>query len=319
MNKLLKILTMAFLFSTLTVGKAEAADVSVGIESPKSPTNQRDFTITFVALDIQNRPVTVRCYKKLPGEGSFSIFGPDINLPAGGDSDNCEVTSSLVSGEGTYEFYVTATAGSDTEQSDTVSVEYKLGGPANPSYLGKEQPSSCQYLIKFKTADDGNETVKVEVYRSSEATFNADSGTRIATVGIGSNQEGSHLDTVPQCNQAYYYAIRAFNDAGTGSDAVGDTQSVTITEASPTITTAAIPVGSGTVSQAGQPTPTEPTVAGEQPAGNVLGETTTAPATPDSEKAGSFFMNLVSNKIVLLGSALLLMALGISLFRRSRA
>ena len=239
----MKVALSVLAFAILTEGAVYAAGLSAVLEKPKTPENQRDYTITFVALDIQNRPVVVRCYKKTPSEGGFSIFDSDKNLPSGGGSGTCSVTSSLVSAEGTYQYYVIASAEAETVQSATVSVDYKAGGPGTPTYYGKDHPSTCQYNIKFKTADDAGKTVKVEVYRSDQTSFNADSGTRIATVTIGSNQEGSHLDTVPECNKTYYYAVRAFNDAGNGSDAVGDTTSITIIQATPT--TGAIPAGTG--------------------------------------------------------------------------
>src|SRR3989344_9007799 len=77
-----------------------AANVSVKIEEPKTPTNDNDFNITFVALDIQNRPVTVKCFKKTPSDGAFAQFGFDIVLSAGGNTSNCHVSSSLMGANG---------------------------------------------------------------------------------------------------------------------------------------------------------------------------------------------------------------------------
>ena len=82
----MKVALSVLAFAILTEGAVYAAGLSAVLEKPKTPENQRDYTITFVALDIQNRPVVVRCYKKTPSEGGFSIFDSDKNLPSGGGS-----------------------------------------------------------------------------------------------------------------------------------------------------------------------------------------------------------------------------------------
>lgn len=316
MGKALRTLAIILVFCLLSLGKVRAADLSLQLEIPKSPTNQRDFTITFVALDIQNRPVVVRCYRKSPGEAGFSIFDTDKNLPAGGGSATCSITSSLITAEGAYDFYVRASADAETIQSNTVSVDYQAGGPGTPTYYGKDNPAVCQYSIKFRTAGDGGKTVKVEVYRSTETSFNADAGTRIASIAIGSNLEGSHLDTVPECNTTYYYAIRAFNNAGNGSDAVGDTQAVTIVEEAPkTVVQAAIPVEPKTVEQ--QPLVAEPDQQEEATgSGEILGETNDDIPTPPQLSPG-FFSSPTAVMAILALSGILMISLGVYLFFRS--
>lgn len=139
---------------------------------------------------------------------------------------------------GTYGFYVTATAGSVTETSSTVNVEYKTDVPSTPGNYNKEQLGSCQYKISFKTADDGGKTSRVEAYRSDQTSFTAEDSTRVGTVWIGSNMDGSFIDTVPDCGKGYYYVIRAFDGAGNGSGVTGDSVTkVTITSATSTTTT----------------------------------------------------------------------------------
>lgn len=309
MLRLIKAIITALALTLFAAGPAFAADnLSVKLEQPKSPTNRQDFSLTFVALDVLERPITVRCYQKGPGDGGYSLFDTDYNLPAGGDTAACKTNSGVVSGEGNYEFYVTATADAETVSSSAVSVEYRVSGPGTPSYQGKDQHALCQYKIKFKTADDGGETVKIEIYRSENISFNANGDTRVGTVGIGSNTEGSYIDTVPDCGKTYYYAIRAFNDAGTGSSVVGDTTTVTTYTETGT-TTGAIPVGSGgSISGGGQ---TEAT-GEETPAGEVLGEEAAdaEAETEAEEETGSFLSGLFQNKIVAVIIILLLLGLG---------
>lgn len=303
MNKIAKILLTLLLLGFVSTGSAYAADVLVELESPKSPTNQWDLSLTFVTLDVQDRPIAVRCYKKAPEDAGFVLFGPEFSLPAGGGSDDCKTDSTLVSTEGTYQFYVIATAGADTAQSNTVSVDFKSSLPGTPSYNGKEQTGSCQYKIKFRTADDSGKTVKLEVYRSDSTSFTADSGTRIATIGIGSDEESSYLNDVPDCGKTYYFAIRSFNDAGNGSDVVGDTKTITV--AGPTPTTGAIAVATSGVSQA-SPTPTETkeeqVSETSQAGGQVLGE-----ASPSDEVSPepSLLSFLGSKKWLIAGGLLL--------------
>ncbi|MDD5415870.1 MAG: hypothetical protein PHE48_02580 [Candidatus Daviesbacteria bacterium] len=277
-----------FILTLLLTTVVYAANLSVRIEVPKTPTNQNAFKINFVTMDILGRSVDVQCFKKGPGDSSSSQFGSTLNLSAGGNSGNCEVTSSIVSAEGTYEFYVIATAGSDTATSSTVNVEYKTSAPSTPGNYNKELLGSCQYKITFKTADDGGRTSRVEVYRSDQTSFTADSGTRVGTVWIGSNLEGSFIDNVPDCGKGYYYVIRAFDGAGNGSGIAGDSVTkVTITSTTTTTTqtspapTAAAGAILAVTSQVGQGDILG--VNGEEATseGDILGE-----GTPSSEEAG---------------------------------
>lgn len=240
------------------------AATSVRLEQPKSPTNKDTFDLTFVALDTDNNPITVKCYKKGPSDGGFSQFGSDIVLSNGGNTDTCPINSSVINQQGTYNFYVTA----NSATSSTVSVDFNTSTPGTPSNYNKAQLSSCEYKISFRTADDSGKTVKVELYRSTNTSFNADSGSKVQDMGISSNTDGSFIDYVPSCGTTYYYAIRAFDSAGNGSGVVGDSQT-NVTTINPTGTVSgnssnggtgggAIPVVTSSVAEGGTPT-TEPT------------------------------------------------------------
>ncbi len=263
MNKFIQTF-LAFLTVTLLAPIVYAATMTVKIEAPKSPTTLTDLKINFVVLDYaSDGSITAKCYFNKDG-GAVAQFGGDIAIPAGGGSSNCTTTSSQVSGNGTYKFYVTATNNAGTENSPEVTVNYSDSRPGTPTNYGKSRANVCDYKINFRTADDGGKTVKVEVYRSSNTSFTADAGTRVDTIAIGSNSDGSSVTTPPNCTTNYFFAVRAFDSAGNGSGLVGDSVTVTTT----TTTTTAPSAGSGQ--------------AGAIPAGtggNILGVDTSQGAT----------------------------------------
>lgn len=310
-------MTSVFLLLMFTLaGQVFAVDLSVKIETPKSPTRENNFKIGFVALDIQGRPVTVKCLKKGPSEAAFTQFGPDFSFASGGNSGDCQVTSSVISSQGSYEFKVSAQAGAEAAESLVVSVAYATDSPGTPSY-SKEQLSSCDYKIKFKTADDGR-TSKVKIYRSSETGFTADSSTEVGTVNIGPNLEGTFTNVVPDCSKIYYFAIRAFDGAGNGSGVAGDSvvvveNTTVLTSPSPALQQGAIPVASSQVS--------EGSILGEKTAAateeGVLGEATPegqTKITPSPLPGRGFPSNLFSLRNLIF--ALLAGFAGYFLFRR---
>lgn len=222
MNKLIKNLVIFFGLLLLMPTIVLAASLSVKIEQPKSPTNLNNFKINFVTLDTEGRSITAKCFKKGPTDAVFTQLGSDISITAGGNSGNCEVTSGVLSSEGTYSFYVTVMAGADTSDSPVVSVEYKNSYPGTPKNYNKEKIGDCTYRIKFRTDNDGGRTTKVELYRSTETNFSVDGSTKTDSLNIGPDQDGQFENTVPDCSKSYYFAIRAFDSAGNGSGTAGD-------------------------------------------------------------------------------------------------
>ncbi len=189
---------------------ASVADIDVRIEQPVTPTNKNTFKIGFVALDLQNRTVTVECYK------DGILFGTYAT-----NSGNCEVTPALVTTSGTYDFYVKAKAGGDENISSTVSVEVVLEKPLPVINYAKTE-GTCKYTLSFKTANDGR-TSKVEIFRSSTQPFTANASTLIDTLTVGPNTAVTYADDDPlDCTKEYYYAIRALDDLGNFSSFVTD-------------------------------------------------------------------------------------------------
>lgn len=208
---------------------AVSADFSIRLGVPKSPTNQNNFKLTFVALDTQvGRNITVKCFKKGPSDGTPVKFDSDKIMIPGGNTDYCEVNNSILNSTGSYSFYVTAEAGSTVLTSSTVNVDYNTSGPSTPGSYSKDKINNCDYKIKFKTADDGK-TVKVQLFRSDTLSIPVDAGAVVATLNIAPNTEGEITNSVPVCSKDYYYAIRAVDSADNASGTVGDSFTTTTT------------------------------------------------------------------------------------------
>ena len=229
MNKyILTFLSLAL----LSVQPVSAANLSVKLSQPKSPSRINSFKITFVALDTEDRPVTVRCMKKSPSDSGFVRFGSDFNLSIGGNTDSCLVDSSVLNTQGTFQFKVAAADGVESLDSNIVTVEYKTDGPNMPTSYSKEKINDCTWKIKFTAGQDGGKTKRIEVYRSDNKSFNADSGNMFANIFINSGENGEASITVPDCGKTWYFAVRAFDDAGNGSGVLGDSETITTTSTS---------------------------------------------------------------------------------------
>lgn len=240
MNRMFKSLLISFVAFVLFVGSSYAA-TSVRLQTPPSQTNVEEINLTFVALDTDSsQTVSVDCYKKGPSDASYSVF-QTFSLTNGGNTNNCDVHFNQ--GNGTYSFYVKAT-GTSTTTSSTVNVDFNNSTPGIPTGYSKEKTDSCTYKISFKTADDSGKTVKVYLYRSETASFDADDSHKVNSINIGSNTESSMTDNInPNCNTNYYYAIRAFDAYGNGSGVVGDSNTTTV---NPTITQEQGAIANGT-------------------------------------------------------------------------
>jgi hypothetical protein len=247
MNKILFKISLGFFAVFLFTGTSFAANAtSIRLQQPESPTNLNSFKITFVTLDTNpNQPVNVQCYKKGPTDAGFVSFGSVINLTNGGNTNYCQTDGGIMNqGAGTYTFEAIA-SGSNNATSNVVSVNFSnTNGPAAPEGYNKTKPDNCTYKITFKSGNDSGKTVKVVLYRSDQASFNVDSGHQVNSIDIGSNTDGSMTDNIsPNCGTTYYYAIRAFDIYGNGSDLRGDsTSSTTVINPTATQNQDAIPV-----------------------------------------------------------------------------
>jgi hypothetical protein len=240
------ILLGVFTFVKPTNILALGENIEVRIEEPQSPTSKTTFDIGYVAIDLAGRPISVQCYKD----------GVPFDLPKTSNSGDCEVTPSLITSSGTYEFYVVATAGTDSKMSDKVSVQIELDKPLPVTEYSKSK-GTCTYTLKFKST-----TSKVQIYRSdNQKSFYADDTTLITNppLSVTPNVLTTYTDSsITDCAKEYYYAIRSVDDYNNVSSLVTD-DIVTIVRTPAPIT------------------PTE--IAGEEE-GEVAGEET----TPEEEK-----------------------------------
>lgn len=277
-------LIFTLLLLLISCGQAFASDsLFVRLEQPKTPTNDQDFPITFVVLDtVGNRNINVVCEKQYESEAVSQFYSTTIS--ANGNTGSCLLNSSIVDKKGNYQITVRATAETDSS-SETVSFSYNSDAPETPRDYSKNKIDNCKYEIKFKTADDGGKTTKVEIYRSDTTSFKANDDSRITEIGMSSNTEKSYQDTAPECNKTYYYAVRAFSNSGNGSGLAGDKEIKIIEETSnetQTNTTQAIAVSGRGGSVLGVTKPVNGTAQGE-----VLGiAESTQSATLSADEAG---------------------------------
>lgn len=333
MHKLLTKIFLGVLSVFLFAGVSLAADfTSVRLQQPESPTNQSTFNIVFVSLDTNSsQTISVQCYKKGPSDGGFVAFGSAINLTAGGNTDKCEVTGSVLNTSGTYSFEAIAT-GSTSSTSNIVSVDFNNStGPGAPENYTKTKLDNCSYKINFRTANDSGKTVKVVLYRSTDSSFTADSSHQVNAINIGSNTDGVITDNVsPNCDTNYYYVIRAFDAYGNGSDLRGDSNTLTTIINPATTTAPSTQQGAIPVEQVVRG------VAGTRSTG-VLG-TTEAPTATDASKEilespedkiqkevveeaapGPNPINwILTHKKISLLVLFILVAIGVALYRNSR-
>ncbi len=269
--------------------KAASSSLAVRIETPKAAVTNSDFQIGFALLDLEGRTISLVCEKQGPSESGFSTFETQT-LAAGGNAGNCHVDKGVLTTNGTYHFRVHASAGSDSASSESVAVTFALSGPETPTNYSRTDGDDCQVNIGFTTGNDEGKTVKVELYRSTNSSFRADAGTKVSELALGSATNGTISLTVSDCGAEYFYALRAVDAQGYGSDFVGDTETILDHEhrvKTKTVTKKiAAPAPSGAIAlttEAG--TNDAVTVAGavdgDSSEGDVLGAATTETNAPD--------------------------------------
>ena len=268
---------------------AAVESIDVQIEQPQTPTNANEFKIGFVALDIEGREISVQCYETTKG-----AFGSPIVANSG----SCEVNSSLITANGTYEFYVIATAGSGSEaeskSSNKVTVQVDLDKPSPVTNYLKTK-GTCTYTLTFKTANDG-QTSNIQIFRSSVQPFLANSTTIIDEFPVTPNTDVSYTDNdVLDCSKEYYYAIRAVDVFNNTSTFVTDNivkvvivQGTTTTGTGTTTTTTGGEVaGEETVTPDGTGGPDEGEVAGEETTNGGEADDNGTPNEEDEEDTGT--------------------------------
>jgi hypothetical protein len=278
-RKILTVIILAIGISLLPnkLAYAEGTEILpvVRIEEPEDTVNG-EFDITFVAMDIEGRSMTAECYFNRVGEGFVKFDSMPIST---GGSSQCEVTTSELTKNGNYDFYVKVkpSPGSSVD-SEEVSVNFDGDKPDQPKYIEKDKKSDCKYKIDLKTADNG-QTSYVEIYRDSDKEMDLNSGNLIKTHTMGPNEIYEFEDEFygSDCGKTQYYAVIAFDSAGNASDPraeeVVTKVTVTTTETTEEVLGALeIPGGANLPGETGAGTGTGETGGGS---GSVLGEETT--------------------------------------------
>ena len=255
-NSALKVLLGLFVIGfSLWFAQPAQALTSVRVEEPYNNsaeftldaiTNQTTMKIDFVVLNTDNISVTAQCQQQR-NDGAWSNITTNYTVKAGGNSGYCEAKD--LEHDQNYDFRVVVSGDGPDKISDEVRVGLDTNRPDKPVNYSKNPGNYCEDKIGFKTANDG-QTSSVEVYRSTDNDhFTAKPDTRVITIPIGPNQEYTLTTSKPNCDDTYYYVIRAFDVNGNASDLVGDLEikTVIIESASGTTQTVqlgAIPAGS---------------------------------------------------------------------------
>ena len=156
------------------------------------------------------------------------------------NSGSCKVDSSVVTGNGTYKFYVEVTAkGGEKEKSKTVTVNIDLSKPQAVKEYSKTE-EACSYTLSFKSS-----TPKVQIFRSdNQVSFFANASTLITKphLTVIPNSTSTYIDNdLSDCTKTYYYAIRSIDDYNNVSTLITDDIVTTVTAISPTTTTTSTP------------------------------------------------------------------------------
>ena len=310
-KKDLLILPILLFVSAVIPGKVFAETTAdpflmVRIEDPESSFNE-PFKITFVVMDAsgENRNLTAVCSKDGPSSGweDFQTIS-DSNFNENGGTNICNVTDAVLEGTGTYKFKVTVTAeeAEGSAVSEEVTTTYDNDGPDKPKYIEVDRKSDCKYEVTLKTAND-SQTDYVEVYMSDEKEFTAGPGSRIRTFTMGPDEKKTFTEEVAgeKCAHRQYFAVRAFDSAGNGSDVEAEeltnvntvtvNKEETVYEASLT-SAGASSIGTGTGSEGADVVPSEEEIGeGSGEEGSVLGEQVQEEGTQKK----SFFGKLLSS------------------------
>jgi hypothetical protein len=180
--------------------------------------------------------------------GTFSEVANKVSL-------NGKITE-----DGKYFFKATACDNNSNCAVSETSTNVDTGQPPPPENFNQEKIGGNTYKITWHNPDD-DDLIWVYIYRSDQAEFTADDGTKIASVAVTKNTNSEYIDTVPDSSKTYYYALRAIDASGNASDLVGG--SVTIAQAAP--------AGTLVTGEAGVPGQVPTAVTGEGTGGGAAG------------------------------------------------
>jgi uncharacterized repeat protein (TIGR01451 family) len=206
-----------------------ATYIDVRMFEPDQFVTTNTVDLGYSVLDVKDRTISIQCLVQGPSDVSFNIFATDTIAPGkSGDNRFCNLTTGV---DGLYKVEVKAMAGAEVVTSNVQQFTVDKTAPSKPLNYTKNL-TSCVATLNYTTANDG-QTSQVEIYRSTQTTFTANSSTLLATVVVGPNQSKTYIDNQPNCNLTYYYAIRSVDNAGNTSGFTADKQVITVVVAQP--------------------------------------------------------------------------------------
>ena len=192
---------------------AKAATV-VKIQTLPGYINYTDFK-----LSCTTDGATAQFYSKKDG-GSYTAFGPLIDLTNPSNSCQVQVTGTQFGSEGKFWFKVSIDGDLSETTNTQTSTTLDTTAPSAPSDFGKARSNgNATYTLSWKNPTD-TDFVKVFIYRSVTAGFNADNSNKVAEIGGNPGDTQNWTDNGLDPTKEYYYYARAIDHANNASGLV---------------------------------------------------------------------------------------------------
>jgi len=216
MTKIIKVVFSLLVFGLIFTKPVYAGNLNIILNEPPSMENTTDFQLFYTAIEIDQLPVNVNLFLKKEGTDWKQAIDKNKTDYAG----YFQMRGEDFYGEGKYYFYAHADSGSNSVDSNTVELTLDTTAPGKVTDYHKERISETNYRLYFKCPTD-TDFEKVYLYRSKDTSFTADAGTRVSEVGCAPG-ESKTTDIGGDANVDYYFALRALDHAGNGSEIVTD-------------------------------------------------------------------------------------------------
>ncbi len=217
------------LFNPTAVWAADTQTPAVAIVQLPEYLNKRDFEISYTALDLGEAGLRDVHLEYLKEGGLWQDLGTFTE-----HANKTSLDGSKINEDKKYYFKATACDNENNCSSSETSTTVDTSAPPKPENYSKQKVSTKTYKITWHNPDS-DDLDKVYVYRADKRDFNADEGTKIASVGVSKNSDSEYTDwAVPDENKEYFYAIRSVDKAGNGSDLVGDSITTSSEATTPT-------------------------------------------------------------------------------------
>jgi hypothetical protein len=218
------LLALSFMFLVKpVVTSAETIKPMVSIVKLPEYTNDRDFEISYTALDAGGSGLKEVTVSYMKDGGSWQTIGSYSTA-----SNKVNVNNSQLNEDKKYFFKAEACDNDSNCATDETNTTLDTSSPPKPEGYSKEKTGVQTYKIKWHNPNS-DDLYKTQVYRSENKNFDLNSGTQVSEVSVTKNTDSEYIDwVVPDATKTYYYAIRNMDKATNVSDAVGDTYTVVV-------------------------------------------------------------------------------------------